>query len=65
MTSRYSTKVQRRATKLIPGIANLSYEEKLRELKLTTLEDRRIRGDLIEVYKKLNGLIFGAYSIKA
>ena len=51
-------KIQRRATKLIPGIANLSYEEKLRELKLTTLRlgDRGTRGDLIKVYKILNGL---------
>ena len=49
-------KVQRRATKLLAGITNLSYEERLRILQLTTLEDRRLRGDLIEMYKILNGL---------
>ena len=48
-------KVQRRATKLLAGITNLSYEERLRILQLTTLEDRRLRGDLIEMYKILNG----------
>ena len=49
-------RVQRRATKLIPSIANLTYEERLRRLNLTTLEDRRRRGDMIEVFKILKGL---------
>ena len=43
--------VQRRATKLISGINKTSYEERLRSVKLTTLETRRIRGDFIEVFK--------------
>ena len=45
--------VQRRATKLIPGFYNLDYPERLRRLKLPTLAYRRIRGDMIEVYKML------------
>ena len=49
-------KVQRRATKLVPDIAHLSYEDRLVQLNMTTLEKRRERGDMIEVFKILNGL---------
>ena len=48
-------KIQRRATKLIPGLRDLKYEERLKECGLTTLETRRLRGDQIEVFKILNG----------
>lgn len=47
--------VQRRATKLIKGLRKLPYEDRLRSCKLTTLEIRRRRGDLIETYKILTG----------
>ena len=44
-------KVQKRATKMINSIKNLSYENRLRMLNLPTLKFRRLRGDMIEVYK--------------
>ena len=48
-------RVQRRATKMIPKLRNISYEMHLKECGLTTLETRRLRGDQIEVFKILNG----------
>ena len=48
--------VQRRATKLIPGYAGLSYPERLAKLSMPTLSYRRIRGDLIEVFKIINNI---------
>ena len=47
--------VQRRATKLIPAISHLEYPERLKALKMPTLAYRRVRGDMIQVYKLLNG----------
>ena len=48
-------RVQRRATRLISEISQLSYEERLQKCRLTTLETRRIRGDQIEVFKIMHG----------
>ena len=48
-------RVQRRATKMIPKFRNISYEMRLKECGLTTLDTRRLRGDQIEVFKILNG----------
>ena len=49
-------RIQRAATKLPPSLRNQSYEERLKTLNLTTLEQRRERGDLIAVYRSRNGL---------
>ena len=48
-------RVQRRATKIIPKLRNISYEMCLKECGLTMLETRRLRGDQIDVSKILNG----------
>ena len=47
--------VQHRATRMITSLKGLSYEQRLNALKLTSLETRRMRGDLIEVFKILKG----------
>ena len=43
--------VHRTATKLIPGFDNLEYKERLKKLKLPTLTYRRLKDDLIEIFK--------------
>ena len=40
---------------MIPKLRNISYEMRIKECGLTTLETRRLRGDQIEVFKILNG----------
>ena len=44
-------RVQRRVTKMIPSLREKSYEERLKELNLFPLTQRRLRGDLIQVFK--------------
>jgi hypothetical protein len=48
--------VQRRFTRLIPGFDKLEYEERLSRLGIWQLEERRIRADLIFVFKMYRGL---------
>ena len=48
-------KVQRRATKMISQLQDVSYGERLSVLSLPSLSHRRFRGDLIMLYKVLNG----------
>jgi len=54
--SRRLEKVQRRFTRMIPCLRELLYECRLKKLNLWSLESRRIRADLIEVYKMFHGL---------
>ena len=49
-------RVQRRATKMIDECKRSSYEDRLKFTGLSTLEARRIRGDMIEVFKILKGI---------
>ena len=47
-------RVQRRATRIPTGFEKFEYEDRLKKLSMTTLKDRRIRGDLIEMYKVMS-----------
>ena len=48
--------VQHRATRLIPGLREKEYEERLKALSLPTLFYRRARGDMIECFKYMSGI---------
>ena len=48
-------KVQRRDTKLMTSDKSMSYSDRLQKFGLTTLETRRLRGDMIEVFKMFKG----------
>jgi hypothetical protein len=51
--------VQKRATRMLPQMKNLNYEERLKLLKMPTLKFRRMRGDMIEAFKILTRLYDG------
>jgi hypothetical protein len=48
--------VQRRATKLIKSLKDETYENRVKKLHLTSMETRRLRGDLIEAFKMFKGM---------
>jgi ribonucleases P/MRP protein subunit RPP40 len=49
-------KIQRRATRMIDECRGLKYSDRLAVTGLISLEDRRTRGDVIEVFKMVKGI---------
>ena len=49
-------KIQKRALRIPYQLRGLTYEERLEALELTNLDTRRLRGDLIQAYKFINGI---------
>ena len=54
--SKLLERVQSKATAMVHGLKGLNSEERRKSLGLMTLEERRGRGDMIEVFKILKGL---------
>ena len=49
--------VQHRFTRMVSGMGNLTYDERLAKPGLTSVQARRERGDMIESYKNLTGKV--------
>ncbi|KAF2353189.1 hypothetical protein FHG87_016057 [Trinorchestia longiramus] len=49
-------KIQHKGTKMIPELCNLSYKRHFQHFELISLEQRRLRGQLFERFRYLNGL---------
>ena len=60
--NRIEPNVQRAATRLVPSIKHLTYEQRLQELKLPTLKHRCQQGDMICVYSLFKNIYDLDYS---
>ena len=48
-------KVQERAVRLVSDKSGTTYEDRLKSVGLSSLRERRVRGDAIETFKSLKG----------
>jgi ribonuclease P/MRP protein subunit RPP40 len=48
-------RVQRRALRMVSNLRGRTYEARLEEVGMTSLEDRRVRGDMIPTYRIMTG----------
>ena len=48
-------RVQRRALRMVSNLQGRTYEARLAEVGMTSLEDRRVRGDMITTYRIMTG----------
>ena len=48
-------RVQRRALRMVSNLRGRTYEARLEEVGMTSLEDRRVRGDMITTYRIMTG----------
>ncbi len=48
-------RIQHLATRMVKGMIQLPYEDRLRELNIFSLKRRRLRGDLILAYNIVHG----------
>jgi hypothetical protein len=48
-------RIQKRAISMISGLKGRTYEERLKELGITTLEERRHQSDMVQTFKILHG----------
>src|SRR5664279_1319124 len=58
-------RVQRRFTKTLPGLKDLTYEDRLKHLKLPSLELRRLHADLVYCYKIIFGYINDFFTLNS
>jgi hypothetical protein len=48
-------KVKKKALNMVSGLKGKTYEEKLEELRMLSLEEKHYQGDMVQIYKILNG----------
>ncbi|MPC83150.1 hypothetical protein E2C01_077846 [Portunus trituberculatus] len=48
--------IQKIATKIVPELNDLAYEEQLKKMELLTIQGEKEQGDLIKIYKIVNGI---------